>query len=197
MDRTTVIIGVMILILAVLLVMNYQKANRVLAETEAVAMTGTGTGGAEHMCGVRGGSAGNARMVINPPSLPTPTVYARSDITMPINNLPQPDPYPNSSYRATHPLSEEERQDRLVMYYTEWCGYSQQFKPIWQRFLQEVQPDVITEAVECDQNKELCKARGVKGYPTVILHKSNGTNVEFTGPRSVEGLNDFLRRHQQ
>lgn len=86
-------------------------------------------------------------------------------------------------------------KNKLVMYYTDWCGISQQFKPIWERFCKETRTGVNTIAINCEKNEDKCKSMGIRGYPTVILHKANGENVEFLAPRTVENLEKFINNN--
>lgn len=88
----------------------------------------------------------------------------------------------------------------LGVYYTEWCGYSQQF-------LRALQNDIIPaleqnkldkafqiKLVDCDKHKEECAKNNVPGFPTLILHKDN-SNIPYDGDRSPDDLIHFLKQH--
>ncbi|AYV84662.1 MAG: putative thioredoxin [Hyperionvirus sp.] len=83
---------------------------------------------------------------------------------------------------------------KLCLYRAGYCGACTRFKPIWDKFVGQNKSDrVVIESVDCQKDSNLCK--NIDGYPTVMLHKNDGTNVEFTGARTVDALNDFVRAH--
>ena len=89
----------------------------------------------------------------------------------------------------------DNKADKLAMYYTNWCGISQQFKPIWDKFCQETKTGIDTVSINCENNN-ICRNFGIKGYPTVILHKVNGDNIEFTQNRTVQDLENFVNNNK-
>src|SRR5690606_39820759 len=56
---------------------------------------------------------------------------------------------------------------KLVLYYTDWCGYSMKFKPIFDKFSCENNLNIRTEAIDCEQNKMVCEKYDLKGFPEV------------------------------
>ena len=77
----------------------------------------------------------------------------------------------NQQYQIQHDTNQS--GDKLIMYYTNWCGISQQFKPIWDQFINQNNTGVIATSVNCENEQDKCKLSGIKGYPTIILHKVN------------------------
>ena len=77
---------------------------------------------------------------------------------------------------------------------TSWCGYSQQFDPIWNEFCDKVKDksNIITKDIKCDDdsNHEICQKYQsyVPGYPTVLFIKEGHTPIEYDGPREVDSL---------
>jgi len=82
----------------------------------------------------------------------------------------------------------------VVLYYANWCGYSKQFLPEWNKFViyaKKNLPNVSVEEVVCENGKEkLCRDRGVKGYPSVLMYKNNKT-ILFEGKRDAQALVQF------
>lgn len=78
-------------------------------------------------------------------------------------------------------------KDRIVLYYTNWCGHSRQFFPIWSAFEQRNGDKIMINKVDCENSK--CD---VPGFPTVKLYKASGEVINYDGPRTVEGLEDFI-----
>ncbi|AYV80908.1 MAG: thioredoxin domain-containing protein 5-like protein isoform X3 [Harvfovirus sp.] len=88
---------------------------------------------------------------------------------------------------------------RVCLYHTSWCGACTRFKPTWEQFISEkegMDPDIQIESVDCSVDAEACRKANVTGYPTVVFHKSDGSNVEFTGNRSVEALKEFILKNK-
>lgn len=87
---------------------------------------------------------------------------------------------------------------KIVLYYTDWCGYSKRFQPVWESLVQYAKDNKLSnleiEKVDCVANKERCDKATIQGYPTVILEK-DGKNIELDGkyPRTLDGLIKFLK----
>ena len=82
----------------------------------------------------------------------------------------------------------------LNLYYTEWCGYSQRFLPVWAEFEQYAASNNLNiklNKIDCDKEKEKCQS--IPGFPTIILSK-NGKQIsmDYKYPRTVDGLKKFI-----
>lgn len=85
-----------------------------------------------------------------------------------------------------------EKSVQLNLYYTMWCGYSQQFLPIWTEFEKYAVDNnlaVATNKFDCDK----VKCESIEGFPTVTL-ENNGTRIVMGGkyPRTIDGLLKFI-----
>jgi thiol-disulfide isomerase/thioredoxin len=103
----------------------------------------------------------------------------------------------------TEGLDNNKNQSVSVKVYnfnTEWCGYSVRFQPIWKQLEDHylVNKSVEILDIKCDDpvNEEKCINYKVEGFPTVILEKSNGNLVEYTGNRSVEDIIKFIESNR-
>jgi thiol-disulfide isomerase/thioredoxin len=91
-------------------------------------------------------------------------------------------------------------KNKLCLYYTEWCGYSRQFLPEWQKLKSEILSSELKNKIDvieynCENDKEICMKSSVRGYPTVIFHKlENGEikNIPYDGPRESKSILQFL-----
>ena len=180
MDVATLLLGFLAIMAVILLIITC----RIMSTVDRIYALGTGLGEApakvERMTA---GPAGPA------PRQPNPAGCSASTVSPPSDNVPRaPSPSPS-------PSPSNDAGDRLVLYYTEWCGASQQFKPVWSRFITDAKPSVRCTAIDCDKDDKVCRDNQIKGYPTVILHKADGRNIAFTGARTVESLNDFVKRN--
>ena len=81
-----------------------------------------------------------------------------------------------------------QNKNRIVLYYANWCGFCKQLFPIWAAFEQRNADKIIIEKVDCKSSK--CD---VGGFPTIKLYKLNGEVVNFDGPRTLEGLENFIK----
>lgn len=89
--------------------------------------------------------------------------------------------------------NDKKNSKKLSVYYTDWCGYSKQFLKQLENGLGELikQQNVELELVNCEQNKETCNAMNVEGFPTLILHTSNGS-IQYNGQRDPQSIIDFI-----
>lgn len=47
--------------------------------------------------------------------------------------------------------------------------------------------------VDCEENKGLCSAEGITGFPMLWYYK-NGVKTEYTGGRKIEQLKTFTEK---
>jgi thiol-disulfide isomerase/thioredoxin len=71
------------------------------------------------------------------------------------------------------PFAEDNsKKIKVYNFNTEWCGYSKQFQPEWNKFSEKVAELSYVEAIDvkCDNkdNTKMCKDYKVPGFPTVI-----------------------------
>ncbi len=85
----------------------------------------------------------------------------------------------------------------IMNFNTDWCGYSRQFQPVWNKFSSNMSNKKINvKNIKCDrkENEELCKKFNVQGYPTVKMISNNNT-IEYNGNRTVEDLEKFANQN--
>jgi protein disulfide-isomerase-like protein len=83
----------------------------------------------------------------------------------------------------------------FVKFYAPWCGHCKALAPDWKKLAGEF--DGHVGKIDCTIEQELCKAEGVKGYPTLKLYKTgikNGSLV-YSATRKLGALRTFLK-HQ-
>jgi thiol-disulfide isomerase/thioredoxin len=90
-------------------------------------------------------------------------------------------------------------QNKIILYYASWCGYSKSFLPIWDKFVEYANkniPDLDVQTKRCEDGTEAeCMQDGVEGYPTVILILNDGTKIPFESDRTSEKLIEFVTKH--
>ncbi|VVU94901.1 Thioredoxin [seawater metagenome] len=85
----------------------------------------------------------------------------------------------------------------IMNFNTDWCGYSRQFQPVWNKFSSNMANKKIqVKNIKCDkkENEGICKKFNVQGYPTVMMVSNNNT-FEFNGNRTVEDLEKFANQN--
>jgi thiol-disulfide isomerase/thioredoxin len=87
--------------------------------------------------------------------------------------------------------------NKLSLYYTKWCGHSQNFMPEWEKIKKEIATSELNNIVkcydiDCDVEK-ICSKNGVNGYPTIYLHKTNGQNIVYDGARDISSIIKFVK----
>jgi hypothetical protein len=85
------------------------------------------------------------------------------------------------------------KKPEIILYYADWCGYSNQFLPIWNEFktyAEENLKQVDVNTILCDDNNA-SKCKGIGGFPTVLLKKPNET-IPFASERTKDSLIKFV-----
>lgn len=87
---------------------------------------------------------------------------------------------------------------KLVIAKADWCGHCRKAAPEFAR-LKEASPltlgngkKVIVEELDADKDKDAVSALGVKGFPSLMLVKPGGEQVEYPGERTYDAVVAFL-----
>ena len=80
-------------------------------------------------------------------------------------------------------------ENKLTFYHMNGCGHCDKFNPIWEEFTTNYSgtPPITFEKVESANAPST-----VKGYPTVILTKKDGSTSEFNADRTTGELQRFI-----
>lgn len=89
--------------------------------------------------------------------------------------------------------------NELVLYYATWCGYSKQFLPEWEKFVEYAKnnlPHLKVTGVRCEGgNEPICMQKGIEGYPMVMLYMYDGREIPFEGDRTKDALVAFVSKN--
>eukprot|EP00917_Polyrhabdina_sp_WS-2016_P021455 GHVP01046294.1.p1 GENE.GHVP01046294.1~~GHVP01046294.1.p1 ORF type:complete len:465 (-),score=83.70 GHVP01046294.1:264-1658(-) len=81
----------------------------------------------------------------------------------------------------------------LTSYGTDWCGHCKTLAPTLEklkdRFKDEPRVDIVR--VDCGTNQDLCKQKGIQGYPTLIV-TYKGQETEYSQGRGEEELHEAI-----
>jgi len=91
-----------------------------------------------------------------------------------------------------------ESTDTFTLYYADWCPHCKTVKPVFSEWSSKKSIEVngktvFLSMVEADTEPDKVSAAGVKGYPTFMLKKADGTSVEFNGERNASGWEGWLK----
>lgn len=114
-----------------------------------------------------------------------------------MNNISKPK---NTEQMATTQPLKSTEQNRMTLYHAHWCGACKHFRPEWEKFKQELPKqnlNTVSDEYECESNKDKCNAMKIMYFPTLILHKADGTDIHFPDniPRTSEGIITFIRQN--
>jgi len=79
----------------------------------------------------------------------------------------------------------------LVMWYAPWCGHCKNMMPVWDT-MGENFPDYVVGKIDATVN-EVPGLPAVHSFPTIKLYRVDGSEAEYNGERTVEGLTKFLK----
>ena len=91
---------------------------------------------------------------------------------------------------------------KVYNYWAGWCGWSNKFKPEWDKFEASCNNDVNKKGwaigVQCDKgdvNKAKCEAAKVPGFPSIRFEYKKGgkdVKIDYEGERTKDGINKKL-----
>ena len=84
-------------------------------------------------------------------------------------------------------------KNRLVLYYTPWCGHCAMLKPEWVEFQKNNKlKDMEVEMVDCDTSQEICNKFKIETIPTIIFHKEN-EEITYEGAKEIDQIKDWVK----
>lgn len=92
----------------------------------------------------------------------------------------------------------------VIAFFMDGCGHCTKFKPEWENFSSQAASqhwgNKVCIADMSGDDPDVSARFNVRAFPTVLLFKNgnigpNGNPQEFNGPRTVDGLNEFVKQH--
>lgn len=121
-------------------------------------------------------------------------------IQQPINKQDAPSGTQSNAISNSNQSVENDGKNKLILYYTTWCGYSRNFMPIWNQIGEVVnntpELNVKCEQHDCDKERNICNVANVNGFPTMIFVKSNGVQIPYEGARSLNAILEFVNKNK-
>ncbi len=87
-------------------------------------------------------------------------------------------------------FGKSEKKPVLKLFYTNWCGWSKKFLPVWQQL--EGKLPIKMEKIDCEKNPGKCE--GVAGFPFIVLERENN-RLNYNGNRTVADIQRFVQNN--
>ncbi|KAG8463762.1 hypothetical protein KFE25_004035 [Diacronema lutheri] len=105
---------------------------------------------------------------------------------------------PSSSFAGPHVAQLDESTIRaalgggqlwLLQFYAPWCGHCKRLSPAFNAAAALSAPaGARFGVIDCDAHPQLCKAAGVKGYPTLKVATGGVIRADYAGGRSTAAM---------
>ncbi|KZT50984.1 thioredoxin-like protein [Calocera cornea HHB12733] len=90
-----------------------------------------------------------------------------------------------------------EEKTSVVAFVAPWCGHCKKLSPEYERAARSLSPLVPFYAVDCDaeENKPVCGAQGVKGFPTIKSFPKGlkGVPHDYNQERSANAIIEWVK----
>jgi thiol-disulfide isomerase/thioredoxin len=85
----------------------------------------------------------------------------------------------------------EQNKTKVIYYYTPWCGWSNKFKPEWDKFIKIKNKNIETLSINCDDNNSQCS--NIPGFPYIVIEKNNKI-ISYDGKRTANDLFNHIKK---
>ncbi|KAE8580734.1 hypothetical protein XENTR_v10024516 [Xenopus tropicalis] len=79
----------------------------------------------------------------------------------------------------------------FINFYSPGCSHCHTLAPTWRKFAKEMDGLLRIGAVNCGDNRGLCRSQGINGYPSLCIYKAGMNPVKYHGERSKDQLVRF------
>uniref|UniRef100_UPI00398EEA9F dnaJ homolog subfamily C member 10 isoform X2 n=1 Tax=Pristiophorus japonicus TaxID=55135 RepID=UPI00398EEA9F len=83
----------------------------------------------------------------------------------------------------------------FVNFYFPRCSHCHDLAPTWREFAKEMDGVIRIGAVNCGDNRMLCRSKGITSYPSLYIFKTGRSPVKYFGDRSKEELVRFAMKY--
>lgn len=84
---------------------------------------------------------------------------------------------------------------KLIFMYMNGCSWCEKFAPEWAKLETKYAKVLSLHKIERSDPEAKKYSDHVAGYPTILLEKTDGKIVKFSGQRTVEGIDAFLKEN--
>ncbi|XP_073502888.1 dnaJ homolog subfamily C member 10 [Phyllobates terribilis] len=83
----------------------------------------------------------------------------------------------------------------FINFYSPGCSHCHDLAPTWRDFAKEMDGLIRIGAVNCRDERNLCRTRGINSYPSLYIFKTGMNPVKYFGDRSKENLVNFAMKY--
>ncbi|XP_029461795.1 dnaJ homolog subfamily C member 10 isoform X2 [Rhinatrema bivittatum] len=83
----------------------------------------------------------------------------------------------------------------FVNFYSPRCSHCHELAPTWRQFAKEMDGLIRIGAVNCGDDRMLCRSKGINSYPSLYIFKAGMNTIKYFGDRSKESLIDFVMQY--
>lgn len=77
-------------------------------------------------------------------------------------------------------------------YYMNKCGHCEKFNPEWELFVQSYKGNIKLNKFEMNNAGSDIDKYNINGFPTILFLDNKGNSKVYEGPRTSDGLNNFI-----
>lgn len=83
----------------------------------------------------------------------------------------------------------------FVNFYSPRCSHCHDLAPTWREFAKEMDGLIRVGAVNCGDDRMLCRSRGINSYPSLYIFKAGISPVKYFGDRVKDNLVNFAMNY--
>ncbi|XP_044525666.1 dnaJ homolog subfamily C member 10 [Gracilinanus agilis] len=83
----------------------------------------------------------------------------------------------------------------FINFYSPGCSHCHDLAPTWREFAKEMDGLFRIGAVNCGDDRMLCRMKGIKSYPSLYIFKSEMNPMKYFGERTKDHLVNFAMRY--
>ena len=102
---------------------------------------------------------------------------------------PESGPSPGPTPAKIQPI---DITNKFGLYFSPNCIHCKQFFPEWKKLIKMSVPNVSFFEVNCYDEPDKCNSSGIQGYPTMLLHKADGSSTQYNGARKTDSIINYI-----
>ncbi|XP_061412999.1 dnaJ homolog subfamily C member 10 [Lethenteron reissneri] len=83
----------------------------------------------------------------------------------------------------------------FVNFYSPRCSHCHELAPMWREFAKEMDGVIRVAAVNCGDNRMMCRSKGIGSYPSLYVYRAGMQPVKYSGDRSKDDLVRFVMKY--
>jgi thioredoxin-like negative regulator of GroEL len=95
----------------------------------------------------------------------------------------------NNTYNNS--ISNKENKYKLCLFYADWCHYSKNFFPVWEKICEKLYGKFV--CAKYNHETDEIKIHNIQGFPTIMLMIGE-KKYEYTDMRNEESIIKFIEQ---